>query len=199
MVFWASYVVLWVIVVVQGVALLLVLRHFGLAAMSTAAGHSRDGLGVGSRAPEITGFDRAGRRHRWAPGATDTVLYFAAPGCEPCEAMAPLVDDLARRGRDADPDRALDVVVVGEGGPQENEHVASLFASATTIVDEAHAAFPRWLVRVTPFAFLVRDGEVAAKGVCSSADGLAHLLDSGGRGDLAGTLGSRRSLAGDGQ
>ena len=182
--FWASYVVLWVVVVVQGVALLLVLRHFGLAAIGTAAGHSRDGLGLGSRAPALDGMDRDGRRSAWAADGTDAVLYFAAPGCEPCEAMAPLVNDLARRGRD----RQLEVVVVAEGGPIENEHVSGLFPSATTVVSEAHDLFDRFLVRVTPFAFLVHDGEVAAKGVCSSPEGLAHLLESGGRADLAATL-----------
>lgn len=188
--FWASYVILWVVVVVQGVALFLVLRHFGLAAMSTAGGHARDGLGVGSRPPEVAGMDRAGRRGQWEAGATDTVLYFAAPGCEPCEAMAPLVNDLARRGRSS----GLDVVVVAEGGPEDNEQVSSLFPSATTLVSEEHDVFDRWLVRVTPFAFLVRDGAVAAKGVCSSAGGLAHLLDSGGRSDLSATLAPHSTL-----
>jgi methylamine dehydrogenase accessory protein MauD len=189
-VFWASYVVLWVVVVLQGVALLLVLRHFGLAAMSSAMGHTRDGLGVGSRAPDLEGMDRSGRRTRWAADGADAVLYFAAPGCEPCEAMAPLVNDLARRGRGA----GLDVVVVAEGGPMENEHVSSLFPSATTVVSEAHDLFDRFLVRVTPFAFLVHEGAVAAKGVCSSPEALAHLLESGGRPDLAATLTPRTSL-----
>lgn len=188
--FWASYVVLWLVVVLQGVALLLVLRHFGLAAMSSAMGHSRDGLGVGSRPPELAGMDRRGRRATWAADGRDAVVYFTADGCEPCTSMAPLVNDLARRGRQA----GLEVVVVAEGGPEENDHVSGLFPSTTTLVSEEHDLFDRWLVRVTPFAFLVRDGAVAAKGVCSSAGGLEHLLTSGGRPDLAATLAPHPSL-----
>ena len=44
------------------------------------------------------------------------------------------------------------------------------------------------MVRVTPFAFFVREDAVAAKGVCSSPEGLQHLLESGGRPDLAASL-----------
>jgi methylamine dehydrogenase accessory protein MauD len=182
--FWASYVLLWLIVVVQGAALLLVLRHFGLAAMSTALGHSRDGLGIGSEPPAIDGRDPEGARDRWTVDGRDALLYFAAPGCEPCQAMAPVVNDLARHA-----DRTqLDVVVVAEGGPEDNDHMCGLFPSARTLVSEESGIFDRYLVRVAPFAFVVRDGHITAKGVCSSVDGLAGMLSSAGRADVVETI-----------
>ena len=95
--FIASYAVLWVVVLALSVMILLLYRHFGLMAMSTAEGHERDGLALGSKASALSGVDARNVQHEWTPPlGNHSLLVFASPGCEPCEQIAPFLGQLGR-------------------------------------------------------------------------------------------------------
>jgi hypothetical protein len=53
--FYASYAAVWLLVLVLGMLVLLLYRHFGLMSMGTVEGIQRDGLAVGEVAPPIIG------------------------------------------------------------------------------------------------------------------------------------------------
>ncbi len=78
--FYASYGVLWALVLALALLVLVIYRHFGMVALGTLEGVQRDGLPVGEEAREITGVDARGDPFVWAPGAP-TFLLFAASEC----------------------------------------------------------------------------------------------------------------------
>jgi len=95
-IFYVSYVALWLLLLVGGLLLLLVYRHFGLIALGTADGVQRDGLPVGEVAPALNGVASEGRTVRWETQRGRPGLpIFASPDCEPCADVLPYVNQLA--------------------------------------------------------------------------------------------------------
>lgn len=95
-IFYVSYIVLWVLLILQGILLMLIYRHFGLMALSTAEGVQRDGLSVGVLAPTIRGAAVDGTITEWQPSAGHShLLVFAAPDCGPCTKILPTLTQLA--------------------------------------------------------------------------------------------------------
>jgi methylamine dehydrogenase accessory protein MauD len=175
--FLASYVALWVLVVVMAVLLLLLYRHFGMMSLGTLEGVQRDGLPVGSAAPAISGITADGQEAGWQPkGARPQVLLFAAPDCEPCAAIMPHVARLARAGS------GVDVAAVVPGPRDEAARMVNKYHPPfPTMAEDGSGAFNRFRVRVTPFGFVIgADGRVLAKGLCSDPARLRGLLHAAG-------------------
>ncbi len=191
-VFYISYVAMWFLVMIEGVLLLLVYRHFGLVALGTAEGVQRDGLAVGDVAPPMSGITAEGEPVSWAPQPGHAhLLLFAAPECRPCAQVVPYINRLAAR---SDVDVALVV-----SGPQDG--VARLVdkfhppSSVACLADDGSGVYKRYRVRVTPFAFIVgEDGRIRAKGLCSDPMRLRDLLAMGGLDAAAGLLEPARAL-----
>jgi thiol-disulfide isomerase/thioredoxin len=148
--------------------------------LGTLEGVQRDGLGIGEHAPPLSGITASGEVVHLSPGeGRPSLLFFAAPGCGPCEKVLPILNQLV--GRDGS---ALDVdVATIVRGPVMNvqeideRHRPPYFAFA----EDGSGAFEQYRVRVTPFAFVVGDdGLVRAKGLCSDPRLLASLLAAGG-------------------
>jgi thiol-disulfide isomerase/thioredoxin len=174
--FYGSYASLWLLVIVESVLLLMLYRHFGLMALGTADGVQRDGLPVGAEAPALTGILSDGTTTDWAPKSRlTTLLFFAAPDCEPCARMVPYLNELARRDD-------LQVIAMASGPRQIAERMAEKFSPLfTSIADDGSGAFQEYRVRVTPFAFVVgEDGRIRAKGLSSDPYRLRDLLHQGG-------------------
>ena len=151
-------------------------RHFGLMALGTADGVQRDGLAVGAEAPALTGVLSDGTATEWSPKSRlSTLLFFAAPDCEPCARMAPYLNELARRDD-------LRVVAMASGSRQTAERMTEKFSPIfTSLADDGSGAFQEYRVRVTPFAFVVgEDGRIRAKGLSSDPYRLRDLLQQGG-------------------
>lgn len=182
-IFMLSYVVLWLLVVGMALLLLLVYRHFGLVAMSSGAGHERDGLALGKLAPSISGVDRNNQRVDWShTKGTHSLVVFAAPGCGPCEEIAPYLGALAA----ATEQKSFEVLVVATGRGEEVMALEnSVRNQARCIADDGSAAMRIWEVLVTPFAVLVGpDDRVVGKGNCSNPAVLRRLLDSAGLAEI---------------
>lgn len=176
--FLVSYVALWVLVVVLAALLLLLYRHFGMMSLGTLEGVQRDGLPVGSVAPRISGVTASGQDAGWDPRqGKPQLLMFAAPDCEPCAAVLPHVERLAR-ARDVD----LGVAAVVPGPRQEVVRLVERYdPSYLSLADDGSGAFERFRVRVTPFGFVIgADGRVLAKGLCSDQHRLRQLLMAAG-------------------
>ena len=174
-----SYVVLWVVVVVQGVLLLLVYRHFGMMTLGTMEGVQRDGLPIGEDAPALSGVTARGEDVLWEPSrARPNLVLFATPDCEPCRAVLPYVNQLAALPGSLDLEIAAIVPGPREGAERMEEEYNPRF---TCLADDGAGAFDSYRVRVTPFAFVVgEDGRVRSKGLCSDSLMLRDLLVAGG-------------------
>lgn len=144
----ASYVLLWVAVVVLSLALVALLRQVGVlhARLRPVGVHAGgDGLEPGDVAPAIAGVDF---------GARDlTLLAFTAPTCELCAALLPGLHALKRDYDD------LGVVILDHA-----EHTAGLFRA--------------YRVASTPFVVAVdATGRVRGGGVANTLEQVEVLVD----------------------
>jgi methylamine dehydrogenase accessory protein MauD len=175
--FYVSYIALWLLLIVQGVLLLLVYRHFGLMAMGTAEGVQRDGLAVGEAAPSISGVTAKGEDLQWAPEpGMIHLLLFAAPGCQPCERVLPSVVTMAA----ASP--AIGVAAIVPGRREDAMRLVEEFdLPFVCLAEDGSGAFDLYRVRVTPFGFVIgADGRILSKGLCSDPARLRGLFEAAG-------------------
>lgn len=179
-IFYVSYVALWVLLLVQGILLLLVYRHFGLAALGTAEGVQRDGLPVGEIAPPIRGVTVQGEAFELIPQPGQLyLLTFVSPTCAPCAEILPAIHQVTRVIDE------VKVVLVVDGSRERVVQLIERFhpPTAVTCLAEGDTGIYRgYLVRVTPFAFMIgKDGLIRSKGLCNTTSRLRQLLSSVGK------------------
>lgn len=177
-VFYVSYGALWLLVLVLGVLLLLLYRHFGMMSLGTLEGVQRDGLPVGAEAPAISGITASGVDDGWDPGRGQSELViFASPDCEPCKTVLPAVNRLAAVAGDR-----LGITAVVPGPRESIQRLVDQYEPPyLAFAEDGSGAFNRFRVRVTPFAFVIgADGRVLAKGLCNDPNRLQELLVAGG-------------------
>lgn len=170
---------MWVLLILQGVLLLLVYRHFGLISLRTLEGVQRDGLPVGEVVSAVRVVTAQGETIDWVPKqGYSHLLTFVSPDCEPCARILPFINQLAAVNSD------LEIALI-VAGPQES--VARLVdkfhlpSSVACFAEAGKGAFESYRVRVSPFAFVIgRDRRVLAKGLCDDPLKLARLLSVGG-------------------
>ncbi len=178
-IFYVSYIAMWMLLLIEGLLLLLVYRHFGLAALATIEGVQRDGLKVGDSAFPIEGVTAQGEQIQWSPGSgRSCLLAFVSPNCSPCERILPSILQLATANSQ------LEVTLVVTGPKSLATKLRNKFhlpSSITCLADEGERIHEDYRVRVTPFAFMVGgDGRVCAKGLCDTVERLQALLSAGG-------------------
>ena len=154
----ASYVLLWIAVVVLGLAVVVLLRQIGVlhARLRPQGVHfAGEGPARGQPAPPLNlpEVDLPEADVMRAPAAL-TLVTFTSPTCELCAALLPSLRALERR----EPDLAVTVV----------EHSPSTLA-----------AFRAYNVASTPYVVVVdADGIVRGGGVANSLEQVEVLLDS---------------------
>src|SRR5919107_2396625 len=181
--FYVSYVALWLLLLMIGVLVLLLYRHFGVMSLGTLEGVQRDGLPIGSVAPPISGVTASGQDTRWqSKQGQPQLLLFAAPDCEPCATVLPHVERLAHAV-----DGGLGIAAVVPGPKDEVVRFVERYRpSFPCLAEDGSGAFTRYRVRVTPFGFVVgSDGRVLAKGLCGNQVRLRGLLEAADLGEIA--------------
>lgn len=172
---------MWVLLLVEGLMLLLVYRHFGVMALKTVDGIQRDGIPVGESAPTLLGVTSTGDRVSWEPAGRPKLLIFALPDCGPCARVLPFLSQFARVNQE------VELAVVTSGPRDEIARVVDKFHPPfTSLADDGSGAFDRYRVRVTPFCFVLgEDGRVQAKGLCSDPFKVRDLLATAGFAEAA--------------
>jgi methylamine dehydrogenase accessory protein MauD len=184
--FWVSYVALWLLLLTVGVLMLLLYRHFGMMALGTLEGVQRDGLPVGSAAPNLSGVTADGKDTTWHPRRGQPhFLLFAAPDCEPCGTILPYLNQLAEV-----PGEPVAVTAIVPGPQDEIVRLVDRYhPTYPSLAEDGSGAFHRYRVRVTPFGFVIGgDGRVLAKGLCGDVGRLRQLLEAGGLDAAAASL-----------
>lgn len=178
-IFYVSYVAMWILLLIPGFLVLLIYRHFGLMAMGSVEGVQRDGLSVGERAPAISGITVQGEVINWTPQPTRRYfLAFVSPNCSPCARVLPFINQLAITSSD------LKVLLLASSKDNLHQLVEKYHPSSSILclADLGKGTMEQYRVRVTPFAFLIgEDGRVLAKGLCDSKTRLQEMLAVGGR------------------
>lgn len=185
--FYASYIALWILFSVIALLVVLLYRHFGLIAMGTIEGVQRDGLAVGSQVPAIRGTLSDATDISWEQGENAAFLIFAAPTCEPCAAVLPLIRNLAVSPSVRE---RVEFIAVVEGMHQSVESLKEKFdLPFSCLAEAAYGAFSDYRVRVTPFAFVIgEDGRVRSKGLCNNSARLKALFETAGLVEIAGLI-----------
>lgn len=173
--FWLiSYLALWTLSLMLTMAVFLALRQLGLAYAGTSAGVARDGLQVGSEAPDFSGTGELGALERFSAVAGWRVLVFGRPVCPPCQALVPGLNALA-----SSVGSRLTLLFLSQGDQEATE----IFRSETGITVpvwgiDANEVGDRYKVRVSPFCFVVDpDGVIRSKGPANAREHLEALLD----------------------
>ncbi|MBI2766530.1 MAG: redoxin domain-containing protein [Chloroflexi bacterium] len=169
-------VVLTFFVLAEAVAIVALARTIGLLQirMGPEPGplHTPSGLDLGFAAPAITGYElhndqaltlnmHAGR---WG-------IVFVSATCSVCRSLA---RDIATVGTDHSWDASM--VVVARGSNMQNALYANLPREVVVFSDPNGDVHERYGVEEVPYAFLVADGHIRAKGVINSRDQLEMLL-----------------------
>jgi thiol-disulfide isomerase/thioredoxin len=143
----ASYVLLWVTVLVLAVSVVALLRQIGVL-------HARLhplGVHVGGEGPDLDSTAPLAGEYRYADAET-TLIAFTAPTCEVCATLRPSLEALRRQYREL------------------TMHVIDLD-------DATRATFTAFNVRSTPYVVAVDgEGIVRGRGVANSLEQVEELL-----------------------
>jgi methylamine dehydrogenase accessory protein MauD len=169
-----SFIVLWIIVLVQGVLIFLLYRQLGILYLGSASGVSRDGLAVGSKAPDFQLPDSTGRvqslaQYRGRP----VVLVFGSAHCDPCRRLLPGLQDWADG-----PGRDFQVIWLNQASDAESRSFQAETGSTLPMLSYQTGVNDDYRVRVTPFLFMIdRAGTIRAKGLVNTRQQLEWYRD----------------------
>lgn len=155
--FWTSYAILWVAVLVLGAGMIVMLREHADLLLGSREGRSRlHGPPEGTTVPRLEGEDVRGAAT--APGRPRVVLFMAVT-CDPCWRRIPQVSRFA-----ADQAQVVETVVCCSGPAERvREFAGELGPEVSVIADPAGNASASWRVYMTPFAVGV-DGNGVVRG-----------------------------------
>jgi thiol-disulfide isomerase/thioredoxin len=158
----ASYILMWSVVIGEGLLLLVLFRQIGLRSLDTVEGISRDGLAIGVTVPPLPLAAPAGVRPD-----QKSLLVFASNSCKPCQELMPALEEFLREKAER-----LAGFIVLESEPENGTALGC--QNATRVLDAK--AMENFRVRVTPFAYLVdQDMRVQAKGLVNHRGHLESL------------------------
>jgi methylamine dehydrogenase accessory protein MauD len=178
--FWlASWIALWVTVLFLGFLLLGSLRALALlrwrleqveATMPSKV--NRNGLKLGTRAPEFSLPDTAGDQVSLRDFAGRRVfLVFTQSGCRPCHAVLPELEKLQAKGE-------VRIIVVNNGDLESTrDWTKRRSLSFPVLVQERYELSKRYEAFATPFAFLIDErGLIASKGIINNRQHIEFVL-----------------------
>ena len=176
--FWTSYGILWVVVLILGVGMIVMLREHADLLLGSREGRSRlHGPPEGTTVPRLEGEEV--RLAPTTPGRPRVVLFMAVT-CDPCWRRRPQVSLFA-----ADQAEAVETVVCCSGPVDRvREFAGELGPEVSVIADATGDTSASWRVFLTPFAIGVdRNGMVRGKVANPAYDNLtllSRLLVAGG-------------------
>lgn len=183
----ASYIALWLVVVGLAVIVTGLFRQLGLIQLrigtDPGALITPEGLERGAEAPDFSAFDV---RARHAVSLSDVrrggyqlVLVFLSTTCSVCRDLVPHLNDIARERRDE-----MDVVVVCHGNADEcAEFVRQTGLHPTLLADPTNTIATRYDATVVPFTFLIDPaGVILIRGVVNTWPQFEALLKEEGTG-----------------
>jgi hypothetical protein len=179
-----SYLVLWLFFLLQSAIVLALMRQLGLRVLNLGVAVSRDGLALGAVAPPFQAFAGTGSAvPAWS------VVILASRTCQPCRALVPHINSLARELKS----HAAVSILLDEASETASDTGRELGVARHVQVVAARGSHELYGVRVTPFAFLLdADNKVVAKGLVNNAADLKalwhhrhHLFNQGDGGLMA--------------
>jgi methylamine dehydrogenase accessory protein MauD len=178
----ASYIVLWLVVLMLGFLLAGALRQLGLIQLrlgdDPGALITDSGLERGSKAPDFTAVDPETEELVTLSdlGSVPRMLVFASPGCLSCRELIPGLNEVRKTRRE------FDFLVVCRGDIESCRGFGRMNRlEAPMVVDTNGQIEKDYLVTLTPFAYLLdHEGNVVIRGVANDWRQLESLLEQEG-------------------
>ncbi len=178
----ASYIVLWLVVLLLGFLLAGALRQLGLLQLrlgdDPGALITNTGLERGTDVPDFTALDAAsGERVSLSDlPAVPRMLVFASPGCLSCRELIPGLNEVRKTRGD------WDFVVVCRGDLESCRRFGRMNGlEAPMVVDTTGQIEKDYAVTLTPFAYVVdHEGRVVIRGIANDWRQLESLLEQEG-------------------
>ena len=186
----ASYIVLWVVVLVLAFLLAGALRQLGLMQLrlgdDPGALITDSGLERGAKAPDFTAIEaESGELVTLSELiAKPRVLVFASPGCLSCRELIPGLNEV-RKTRKGE----FDFLVVCRGDVESCQGFGRINRlEAPMVVDTNGQIEKDYNVTLTPFAYLLdHEGNVVIRGIANDWRQLESLLEQEGTLQMTGT------------
>ena len=171
-----SQMLLWIVVILQGVTILALARQIGVlhdrvapaGALTTTAGP-----GVGEQSPRLEVHALAGNAitvgGKLAAGKA-LLMLFVSSTCPICKKLIPIAKNFARSER-------LDVLFVGDADPAEQRKLISEFELDEHCFVNGPEVGMTYRIDKLPYAVLLDDaGMIAAKGLVNSREHFESLI-----------------------
>ncbi|MDQ2805338.1 MAG: redoxin domain-containing protein [Chloroflexota bacterium] len=170
-----SFIILWIIVLVEGVLIVLLYRQLGILYLGSASGVSRDGLAVGNPAPDFQLTDTNGTvQSLTAYRGRPVLLLFGSAHCDPCRRLLPGLEEFA-----AGPGREFSVLWLNQASAQETLQFQSDTGATIPMLSYRDGVNDAYKVRVTPFLFMIDPlGVIRAKGLVNTKQQLEWYRDT---------------------
>ncbi len=171
-----SQILLWSVVILQGVVILALARQVGVLHERVAPAGAlvnAGGPGVGEKSPRIEVHALAGNAitigGELAPGRAALMLFVSA-SCPICKKLIPIAKDFARSEK-------LDVLFVGDADPAEQRRLIAQFALDERRFVNGPEVGMTYRVDKLPYAVLLDDtGVIASKGLVNSREHFESLI-----------------------
>jgi thiol-disulfide isomerase/thioredoxin len=179
---WTSFILLWIVVIVQTIVLLEVLRQIGVLRLRlgdepAALYVDGEGLERGATAPSLESAQLIGS----APGATTdlaigkNLITFLTTRCESCRSLVPAINQVAQRRPDV---RQFVVCSNPDDTPSECSSLATEFTQGVSLLfDPRQQIFKSYGVRRTPSAALVIDNRIHVHAIPNNREHLEAIID----------------------
>jgi hypothetical protein len=180
-----SYILLWAVVLFQGVALFILYSHVGQTLLNSREGHRFQGPGLNARLEPLVLTALSGVRYvLGGPSSALRLIVFVSPKCISCRELLKALPEFVQRFG-----ARVETVLVCRGGAQEVSAFTSSVPEDVVICADTRGEFmSAYGILVTPFAFCVdSEGFVRYKGVPGTdAAALSHLVARSLRGQPLG-------------
>jgi methylamine dehydrogenase accessory protein MauD len=178
----ASYIVLWLLVLLLAFLLAGALRQLGLLQLrlgdDPGALITDTGLERGTQAPDFTALDAAsgGSISLSDLPAVPRMLVFASPGCLSCRELIPGLNEVRKTRGD------WDFLVVCRGDLESCQRFGRMNGlEAPMVVDTTGQIEKDYAVTLTPFAYVVdHEGHIVIRGLANDWRQLESLLEQEG-------------------
>jgi hypothetical protein len=171
--FWVSYVLLWVLVVVLAVSVLALYHHFGQMYLNSREGRGEQGPAIGHSFPPDEATDLDGEAVMLPAAGRPMLVLYASTTCPIC---GELREDVVRLGGQRSD---VSVVVFCEGTkPAVAAWAQALTGTARVVVDARGRYATRHNIAGTPFCVAIGgDGRVRARAIVNGFERLSLLAD----------------------
>lgn len=174
----ASYVMMWVLLLLLVVGMITVARQIGLIhkrLIPVGARMEDPGPAIGDEIDTLDAIDLSGRPlSLGSERGKATLMLFVSPGCNACGEIVPSLRSIARSER-----KSLEIVLASLGNEKQTHAMVSDYRLKGFAVTSSPELGERFNITTAPYAVLIdKDNVVRARGTANHLEHLESMLNT---------------------